>query len=81
MTEPTEWEKVIDKYFYCHLPWGSVVRYPQKIGSLADNNWDPTFGADGLTLAKDIYECLVCGAAVSLWERHIEWHEGQIPPH
>lgn len=73
--KPTEEETLHDKYFYSTFPWGSPTRHPSPAGSLAQDNYDPTFGDNGVSIGADVYQCLVCGAVVLDWRKHIDWHE------
>jgi len=57
---------------------------PTEVGFLANDNYDPTFGDGGVTCGMQVYECMVCGAAVLATAQHVEWHEamksGSCPP-
>lgn len=53
---------------------------PVEAGCLANDNYDPTYGDGGVSCGMQVYECLVCGAAVLSTERHVAWHEGLDNP-
>lgn len=61
-------------------PWGPGAPHPRPLGSLAEDNYDPTYGSNGVTLTAQVYECLTCGAGVINIESHVKWHDRTDTP-